>query len=49
MVLLSEFWEVFNLVEAVLLSAFTLTLNFGSVLPVLQLSSFSAIFICMLV
>jgi len=37
------------MVDVVLLSALTLTLNLGSMLPVLLLSSFSAVFICMLV
>ena len=49
MVLVSEFRKVFTMVAVVLLSALTLTLNLGSVFPVILLSYFSAIFICMLV
>jgi hypothetical protein len=49
MVFVSEVWAVFTMAEAVLLSAPTMTLNLGSVLPVLLLSSFSAVFMGALV
>jgi hypothetical protein len=49
MVLVSEFWEVFTMVEVVLLSALILTQNLGSMLPVLLQSSFSVVFVCRLV
>jgi hypothetical protein len=49
MVLVSEVWEFFTMVEVVLLSVLTLILNLGGVLPAFLLSSFSAFFIRVLV